>query len=187
MRIGKLDFNAPVILSFTMISAIVLGISAYTGEGLSRFLGIYFSAWKDPYMYMRLFTHVIAHADFAHFTSNFMLILAVGPMVEEKYGSKSLLLMILATALITGMIHILMFKKVLLLGSSGIAFMLILLASYSNLRQGQIPLTVILVALIFIGNEIYTGFTAKDGISQISHIIGGVCGGVFGFLQRKKL
>ena len=180
----RLDFNAPVILSMTFISLGILILSTIFGDAVTRFLGVHFSSWKDPLMYLRLFTHILPHGDFAHYTGNFMLILAVGPMVEERYGSKRLLWMILFTALVTGLINIIFFKHVLLLGASGVVFMLILLASYVNIREGHIPLTVILVALLFIGNEIVTGMFSRDNISQISHIIGGLCGGIFGFFLR---
>lgn len=182
----SLDFNAPVILGMTIISfAILLAVLAL-GSTVKQLFGVYYSSWADPFMYMRLFTHVLTHVDLAHYTGNFMLILAVGPMVEEKYGSKQLLIMIAITALITGLIHVIFFHNIILMGASGVVFMLVLLASYVNIREGHIPITVILVAALYIGNEIVTGVLSSDDISQISHIIGGLCGGIFGFVLRIK-
>ncbi|MBA7616491.1 hypothetical protein ES703_23787 [subsurface metagenome] len=59
--------------------------------------------------------------------------------------------------------------------------MLILLSSFTNIRAGEIPLTFILVVLLFLAKEIITAFT-QDNISQFAHIIGGICGSIFGFL-----
>jgi rhomboid protease GluP len=103
----------------------------------------------------------------------------VGPIVEEKYGSKSLLIMILITALITGILNILFFNAGLL-GASGIVFMLILLSSFTNVRSGEIPVTFILVAILFLGREVFESLQ-NDNISQFAHIIGGICGSVFGY------
>ena len=45
----------------------------------------------------------------------------------------------------------------------------------------------ILVAVFYIGNEARTALTETDNVSQLSHIIGGVCGGLLGFfLDRRR-
>lgn len=103
----KIKYNSPVILSFTLLSlfAVILG---YLTAGLSTQLlfCVYKSSPLNPLSYIRLFTHILGHADWQHFLNNFMLILLVGPMLEEKYGSKKLLGMIVFTAFITGLINI---------------------------------------------------------------------------------
>jgi membrane associated rhomboid family serine protease len=107
-------------------------------------------------------------------------------MLEEKYGSSSIAMMILITAAVTGIFNILFFKTALL-GASGIAFMMILLGSFVNIERGKIPLTFILVVVIFIGREIVEGLFIQDNISQLTHIAGGVCGAFFGFKEKWKL
>lgn len=177
----RLDFNSPVILGMTGISLILLLLNGFTGGAVNFLLAISYTSWADPLMYIRLFTHVLAHANLAHFTGNFMLILAIGPMVEEKYGQKRLLAMIILTTVFTGLCNVIVFQNVALIGASGIVFMLILLASFVNIKQNHIPLTVILVAALYIGNEIVQGITTNDSISQAAHIVGGLCGAAFGF------
>jgi membrane associated rhomboid family serine protease len=113
---------------------------------------------------------------------NLTFILLVGPIVEEKYGDMRTLFMILITALVTGILNILFFHTGLL-GASGIVFMLILLVSFTNTRSGEIPVTFILVALLFIGKEVLQSLST-DQISQFAHIIGGICGSFFGFTNR---
>ena len=45
----------------------------------------------------------------------------------------------------------------------------------------------ILVALLYIGQQIYQGLFRKDNISQMAHIVGGIVGSVLGFaLNRMK-
>ena len=182
----RLDFNSPVILGMTCISLLLLFLNWITGGAVNGILAIRYTSWLDPLMHIRLFTHVLAHSGLPHFVGNFMLILAVGPMVEEKYGGLRLLLMLAVTAAVTGLVNVVFFRGVALIGASGIVFMLTLLASFVNIRQGRIPLTVLLVALLYIGNEIVQGVFANDNISQVAHIVGGLCGAAFGFAIHRE-
>jgi membrane associated rhomboid family serine protease len=136
-----------------------------------------------------LFGHVLGHVDLEHYMGNMMLFLLLGPMVEEKYGSKPLAVMLVLTALITGLVHILCSNTVLL-GASGLVFMLIVLSSMVRFQNGRVPLTMILVVVLYLGQEVYDGIMIADGVSQLTHVLGGVCGGVFGWIlntQRDKL
>ncbi len=145
-------------------------------------VGTQFSA--HPLMIFSLFSHVIGHGSIEHLIGNMTFILLIGPIIEEKYDSSKTLLMIAATALITGLINVLFFSTGLL-GASGIVFMLILLVSFTNVTDGKIPLTFILVALLFVGKEVIQSMQA-DHVSQAAHIIGGLCGSFFGFILGKK-
>ena len=112
------------------------------------------------------------------------LLLLLGPILEEKYSSGSLFLMVFITAIVTGLLNAFLFPTALL-GASGIAFMMILLTSFTNHRNGEIPLTFILVLILYLAVEIINAFSYDD-ISQFAHIIGGVCGSLFGFLRPRK-
>lgn len=185
---SRIQYNAPVIITFSILSLIVLMIN-YATEGLSNYLlfSVYKTSFTDPLAYIRIFTHVLGHIDIEHYFNNFVLLLVVGPMLEEKYGSKNLLIMIITTAFITGMLYLLISNKALL-GASGIVFMLILLSSFVNLQKGKIPVTLVLVIIIFIGREIWSSITIEDNISRVTHIVGGVCGAVLGvYMNRNQL
>lgn len=187
MSTKKISYNSPVILTFTFISLAALILNYITG-GVSNmmFFCVYRGSLLDPLFYLRLFTHVIGHADISHFIGNFTLILIIGPILEEKYGSKTLLILMALTAFITGLINVIFFTTGLL-GASGIVFMLIILASFTNKESGKIPLTFILVAVIYVGGEIIDALLVSDNISQMAHIIGGICGAAAGhFLGEKK-
>lgn len=182
----KIDYNAPVTLSFAIASFIVLFLSWVTG-GLTttKLFCVYGSSWSDPLTYVRLFGHVLGHADLNHYISNMTLFLLLGPIVEDDYGSSRLLLMISITAVVTGLVDMIFFPNVGLLGASGVVFMMIILASMVSYRRGTIPLTFILVTIMYLGQEIYNAFFSVDDISQLTHIIGGLCGLVFGMLLRR--
>ena len=165
------------------LCTIILVLESYIIPGTMSLFTIYpVFDLANPLWYMRLFSHAMGHGSWAHLAGNFTLILLIGPILEEKYGSRDLFFMILVTALVTGILQIAFFDKALL-GASGVAFMLILLSSYTNSRGGGIPLTFILVVILFLGKEVISALdlTDSDNISQFAHIIGGVLGGTFGF------
>jgi len=185
-RSFAIDINSPVILWLTFIALAVLIIDLITPLNMVMLFGARRTSFLDPMQYLRLFTHVLVHSGISHYVGNFMMILAIGPMVEEKYGSDRLVFAIVITAFITGLFKVLLFPGVVLVGASGIVFMLILMASFTNIKQGRLPITVLLVAILYIGNEVMLGLFTVDNVSRISHIIGGLCGAVFGVVVHSK-
>jgi len=182
-----ISYNAPVILTFALLAAGALGLNLLTaGQTNGQFFSVYRSSFTDPLTYLRFFTHVLGHSDFEHFYGNICFLLIVGPMTEEKYGSRNLLIAIAVTALVSGIIHFALFPGTALLGASGIVFMLILLSSMANSSDGRIPLTLILVAAIYLGKEVLAGLFSGDNISQLTHVIGGICGIFAGMLLNGR-
>ncbi len=187
MKRIRITFNSPVVLSFALISLGALVVGRISNGLTTLYL---FSTWRsgilDPLMYVRIFTHVLGHADFAHYFGNMMIFLLLGPMLEEKYGSRNILEMIAFTALISGLVNNLLFPDVALLGASGICFMFIILSSITSVSEGEIPLTFILIMVMYLGNEVYAGLFSVDNVSQLAHIIGGLCGAIFGLVLNKS-
>jgi len=184
----KITFNSPAVLGFSCICLIALLLGMITRGGSTTML---FKTYRDsllsPMFYLRLFTHVFGHADWTHFIGNMSYILLLGPMLEEKHGSSRLVEIILVTALVTGLINCLFFPRVALCGASGVVFAFILLTSFTNFKQGEIPLTFILVAVIYLGQQVFEGIAVRDNVSNLSHIIGGIVGAICGyFLNMKK-
>ena len=186
MFLKRIQYNSPLVLTYALISLGALIFNHWT-QGLANFLffSIYRSPLTDPLLYVRMVGHVIGHADVSHFFNNLVLILLVGPMLEEKYGSKWLGIMMLVTALVTGLLFMSV-SPYALLGGSGLVFMLILLSSFTNLQKGRIPFTLILAIFIFIGREVVSGATTDTNVSHMTHIVGGVCGAIFGYVFNKN-
>jgi GlpG protein len=186
-RTLKISFNSPVILSFTLICLGALLLNTIT-SGKSNYLlfEVYRSSLANPLTYVRLFTHVFGHANWSHFINNITLILVVGPLLEEKYGSADLAFVIAVTAFITGLVHFIFFPGSALLGASGVVFALILLSSFSCIKDGALPLTFILVAVLYIGEQVVDGIFVKDNVSNLTHIIGGIVGAFFGYFANIK-
>lgn len=185
-QLKKFQYNAPVTLTFSFTSLGVLLLGMITNQNSTKFLfSNYGTSFLDPFQYLRLFTHILGHVNWGHYSGNFLIILLLGPMLEEKYGSKIIFQIILATAFITGLLNIILFDTALL-GASGIVFMMILLSSFANAELGRIPLTLVIVVIIFIGKEVVSGIFLQDNISQVTHIIGGLCGGIFGYKRGTR-
>lgn len=187
MKFPRLKYNSPVILTFSLICLVVLFVPFLNPNSSSSQFGHLFvvdSHFQDISDYLSLFTYIFGHANEEHLMGNLTFILLLGPIVEEKYGGGSLAWMILVTAVVTALLQIFLFPNVGLLGASGIVFMLIILVSFTNVHSGQIPITFILVAVLFIGKELIASMNA-DNISQMAHILGGICGGIFGFTIGK--
>ena len=187
MKKLKISFNSPVVLGFIFLSLAVLLLGFVTlGKSNELLFMTYHSSLASPMTYVRFFTHVLGHANWSHYISNMMYMLLLGPMLEEKYGSRTMVEVILITGLMAGLVNWLLFPTVGLCGASSVVFAFILMTSFTSFKEGEIPLTVILVAVIFIGQQVYEGLFVADNISNMAHIVGGMVGAVAGYTLNKK-
>jgi membrane associated rhomboid family serine protease len=181
----RIKYNAPTVLTLTFLSAAILVLSLtvfpsltenwFVVPGRGSFSPSRINNW------ISLFTHIMGHANWTHLVSNFSVILLIGPILEELYGSLSMLFMIAVTAMVTGVLNVFLFPSSLL-GASGVVFMMILLASFTNFSKGEIPLTFILILVLYLGRELFNSFS-NNSISEFAHIVGGFCGSLFGFFR----
>ena len=180
------SYNAPVTLTFALAALIVLIIGKITAGASTQLLFEVYRSKISFFAVIRLFGHVLGHSDFSHYANNMMLFLLLGPVLENRYGSGTFLEAIGITALVAGLVNIIFFPNVALLGASGVVFAFILLTSFTSFRNGEIPLTFILVAVVFLGQQVYEGVVLTDDISNMSHVIGGIIGAVVGFKLNRK-
>lgn len=184
----RIKYNSPTVLTYAFVCALVLVLSQtivpHLTENWFMVPGNHTFSAHRPGDWVRLFTHVIGHANWNHLISNFSFILLIGPILEETYGSLSLLFMMVVTAFITGILNAFLFPTALL-GASGIVFMMILLASFTNFNKGEIPLTFILILVLYLGRELFDSFQSNN-ISEFAHIVGGFFGSLFGFFRPSR-
>ena len=184
----RIKYNSPVVLTISLICLIatVLGVIS-NGRITEAVFCTYRTSLLNPMFYIRLFTHVLGHSGMEHFVGNMTYILLLGPLLEEKYGSKTMIKAIVITALATGVINAVLFPQIALCGASGIVFAFILLSSFTEFQSGDIPITFILIFVIYIGHQIIDGIFVRDNISNMAHIVGGVVGAILGYgLNRKN-
>jgi membrane associated rhomboid family serine protease len=181
MRRIRLHYNAPVVLTFSLLALALLVLDYWLGGRLTQSFFVTAPPFSifDPLDYFRLVSHTLGHAGLGHLFSNLTMILLLGPILEERYGSANMLKMIVLTGLFVGLLNALVSRNGLL-GASSIVFMFITLISIVDLRRGTIPVSFILVAVVFVGNEIVNAF-GPDNISQAGHIAGAGLGALFGF------
>ena len=187
MKKRHITFNSPVVLSFVIISFGAMVLNYLTAGVSNRLLFMtYHSSLASPLTYVRFFTHVLGHQGWSHYIGNMMYLLLLGPMLEEKYGSRAIIEVILITGLVTGLVTWLIFPNIALCGASGVVFAFIMMTSFTGFKEGEIPVTVILVAFIYIGQQIYEGLFIQDNISNMGHILGGIVGAVAGYTLNKR-
>ncbi len=174
----RISYNAPVVLTFALLAVVIRVL----GDDITHKWFTTHGNLDGAAAWFALLGHILGHGNWDHLIGNFMLILLLGPILEERYGSLSLLIMVVITGVVSGLVDVALGDRTL--GASGIVFMMILLASTANIRQGEIPLTFIAVAVIYLGAEVMKSFE-KDNVSQLGHILGGVSGAVFGFLHAR--
>ncbi len=178
----KITFNAPVVLGFTFICVAVQVLSTLTfGASTQALFTFHVSSLSHPLEYFKLVSFAFGHVSWDHLIGNMTYILLLGPLLEEKYGSSRLAAIILASALACSLTSILIFRTGGV-GASGVVFTFILLSSVTNIREGEIPLTFVLVAVLYFGQQIYGAIFVRDFVSYHGHIVGGLVGAAVGFL-----
>lgn len=181
----KISYNCPVVLTYAAVCLVLVAVNALTGGWLNKYVMVCYGhpSLLDPMTYVRCITYFFGHSGWEHYASNMLLMLLVGPVVEEKYGSGNLAFMILVTGIASGIINCIFFDSGVI-GASGIVFMMIILSAFTNVKKGEIPLSLLLVAAIYLGREIVSAFT-PDSVSQFGHIMGGLFGLFWGIYYYK--
>lgn len=139
--------------------------------------------FDNPLWYVSLVGYTMGHVSINHLVGNISLFLLLGHIIEKRYGSRKMFWMLTSTGALTALIHIALFDHKLI-GASGIVFMMIVLSSLIDIRAKEVPLTFILIVLLFIGKEVVESFES-DAVSQFAHIFGGVMGAFFGYRFKR--
>lgn len=141
-----------------------------------------FSNWT---WYVSMLGYIFGHASLDQLLGNISLLLILGPIIELKFGTQRFVWMTIITALVTGIIHTLLWDNSLF-GFSGIAFMYIVLSTLLNIRNREIPFTFILVlALYFTYFCMESLATLDTKVSHFAHLFGGAMGAFWGFNKGK--
>ena len=178
-----LQYNAPVTLTFALLSLLALALAELTdGWTTQNLFCFYKSALTDYLTYVRGLLHVLGSTDLTACTGNIIILLVVGPAAEERFGSAKVLFAMVLTAVASAVIMWMMFPTSTLMGAGGILFMMMVLASFASARHGAIPITLILVLVLFLGSEVLRAVTGTAGLQELTHIAGGVVGFLLGFL-----
>lgn len=179
----RIKYNAPVSLTFIALSSLILFLNTHVNTFL---ISDWFTAdgtisfnYSDPVSYVKFITHLLGHTDLGHLMGNAIYLILLGPILEEKYKSITLLGLILTTAIISSLINA-FFVDTYMLGASGIVYLFIVLVSFTNIEKGEFPLSVVVV----LGFYIYKEISREDAgdISIVTHLVGALVGLLYGLL-----
>ena len=125
MKKLKITYNAPITLTFVIICFIATILGVITHDAVTRVLFMtYRDSLANPMTYLRLFTHIFGHSGWSHFIGNASYLLLLGPMLEEKYGAKGILMVMGITSVVTALVNYILFPNIGLCGASGVVFAL---------------------------------------------------------------
>lgn len=185
----KIRYNAPVTLTFAISAFLIFFIDevVFKSVDFTEYLfavgGRQDFSFISPLSIFTMVSHVLGHGSWSHLIGNLSYLLLLGPIAEEKLGSWKFFLMILITALVTGVINLFCFTTGLM-GASGVVFMLIIYLSVTNIADDEIPLSFILVVILYLGGQLIQ-IWEDNSVSEFAHLTGGIIGGIFGFIKQK--
>ena len=182
-----LKYNAPVSLTFALLSLLALALGELTdGWTTQNLFCFYKSSLTDYLTYPRAIFHVLGNTDLTTCTANVILLLVIGPAAEERFGSAKVLTAVLLTAIAGALIIWFFFPTATLMGASGVLFMMMVLASFASMRGGAIPITLILVLILYLGSEVVRALSGGAGLQELTHIAGGVVGMLLGLVFSRS-
>lgn len=178
-----LKYNAPVTLTIALLSLLALALSELTdGWTTQNLFSFYKSPLTDFLTYPRAILHVLGNTSLTACTANIIVLLVIGPAAEDRFGSAKVLFAVLLAALAGALIMWFLFPEASIMGASGILFMMMVLASFASVRGGAVPITLILVLILFLGSEVVQALTGVAGLQELTHIAGAAVGLLFGFI-----
>ena len=82
----KISYNCPVVLTYAAVCLVLVAVNALTGGWLNKYVMVCYGhpSLLDPMTYVRCITYFFGHSGWEHYASNMLLMLLVGPVVEEK-------------------------------------------------------------------------------------------------------
>lgn len=182
--LDKIEYNSPVVLTFSILAVLIFFIDQLLPLHIISNFFAYRGRFFSLLGLFTLLSYPLGHASIDHLLGNITLILLIGPMLEEKYSSKIMLILILVTTVVTGIVQAFVFNGGIL-GASGIVFMMIILTSFTNMKDNKIPLTFIFIAILFLAKEVYNGLFVENNISELGHILGAVIGMGYIYFEQK--
>ena len=187
----KVSYDAPVTLTFVIICAILFLLSTFAikNGALNKILSSPTSTAgalpfivSQPISYLRLLLYIFGAGEGAVLITNLILIMLLGPAMEERYGSVIIGIMIFVSALFSGVLNA-CFCSESLVGAVPVVSMMIFLNAFMSFSKKKFPLSFAAVMILFVMLEVFSGAGA---IRIIICIAGGLCGSLFAFLTSPK-
>lgn len=151
-------YDAPVTLSFVIISLLLFVFDTFILK--QKLTGIFLASptsaggnlpfeLKNALSYVRFIFYAFGGSNAIIYLSNLVFFLLLGPSVEEKYGSIVVGIMMAVSTLFAGVLNA-CFRPVSLQGATAIVFMMIFLNSFMTFNKKKIPLSFVVVFVLYI-------------------------------------
>jgi len=149
--------------------------------GIERYFKLFrpFTLGFEP---VQLITHMFMHGNFEHLLFNMFGLYMFGPYVESSLGPKRFLILYLVAGFAASLLHILISPNPIL-GASGAIFGVTtaFATMFPNVQLmllfPPIPVKAKYMAMIFIGLDLFSGFSGfQPGIAHFAHVGGAICG-----------
>ena len=188
----KFSYDAPVTISFVLICVVLFLLNSLVFKGMlvknlfsspTTVAGTLPFIISQPMSYLRLLFYIFGANEPSVLITNLILIILLGPAMEERYGSVIIGIMIFVSALFAGVLNSCFCTKSLV-GAVPVICMMIFLNAFISFSKKKIPLSFIVVIALFFVLQIFNG----EGIVYIFiSIAGGLCGSLFAFLTSSKV
>ena len=126
--------------------------------------------------------HIFGHSGWSHFLGNIVYIAMLCPCIEDKFGTIPLAIITLLGALVIGIVSVV--SGIPCYGLSSIAYMWVILNTFQTDESEGLPITSIILLLVFVLPEFLAMFTKTDHIAHQNHVLGAVCGLGFGIATK---
>ena len=193
----KVAYDAPVTLTFVIVCAFIFLLNIFLAKngkagGLEKIFasptnqaGVLPFIPSAPISYVRLLFYIFGAAvgGASVLFTNLILIMLLGPAMEERYGSTIIGIMIFVSALFSGVLNA-CFSSDSLIGAVPVVCMMIFLNAFMSFSKKKFPLSFAAVMVFFVLLQIFEG---EGAIRIIICIAGGLCGSLFAFLTSPKM
>ena len=188
----KIIFDSPVALTLVLCCLILFIFCKIMPQNVNEKILAFFSTpiikqngkvinFFNFSPYLKLFLHIFAHANFFSLFLNLSIILLLAPQIENLYGSRLFFLMILIASLVSGVLAF-CFVPFSLQGTQSVCFLLIVLYVFNSIKKHALPLSAIILLILFVIFSITAGY---GGLAQIVNILGGFCSSLFGIIPKE--
>ena len=196
----KVNFDARVSICFCAAVLFVYILDAFALKNYSLVQNI-FSApgakgasepfnFSSPACYARLVLFVFGSKNFLQLIFSLAFILPFGALMEERYGSPAVALMIALAAFVSGVLNACLVPQSLC-GAASAALTLILLSSITSFAKNEIHLSSLLTLALCLAGNLYLaaldgGLTRFAATSLFVQLAGALVGSMAGFLTAPK-
>lgn len=195
----KFIFDSPVVLVFSVVSAVIFISDLILKLNLSEKIfecpgakSVPAFDFKSALSYVKLVIYPFGGENSTSFFLNIGFILLLGPVLEERYGSIMLALMIFITSLVGGVLTACV-STFGIYGCGGIVFMMIILSVLSVFIKKQLPVSWIFIFTLYLAFSLFSGKKIsgfmpfmQNNVPVFIQLASGICGSLFGFFVCPK-